>query len=45
MQPFLLNNLFSENTNSVSKNEESKDHCKADSEQGVLFFRNNISPA
>ena len=26
-----------------TKNEKSKDYCKADSEQGVLFFHNNIS--
>ena len=26
-----------------TKNEKSKDYCKADSEQGVLLFHNNIS--
>ena len=27
----------------MAKNEKSKDYCKADSEQRVLFFHNNIS--
>ena len=27
----------------MNQNEKSKDYCKADSEQRVLFFHNNIS--